>query len=184
MIWRFIKSIWVRLRGHISVNLIELGPRGLVLYPFSFSERRREIRIGKRQKVAAADLPFFASRIRQGNDRKFFIRLAADLALELHESFVYPLAPERALDAAEIDHLLSKTVLKFGDLGRAMAAERLGVPAVDIAFLNVSVWETLLDGRAVLNPDGCRGDKIEFRVSGFYTARRIARNYGFDGGIG
>lgn len=165
-------------------NLIEFGAQGLSLYPFSWNKRTQVIVVGRDRQVPAADMPnFIKKESRALKQRKIFIKFSSDLALGMHETFLVSRPADSPIDEPELERIIAQAVTKFGDAGRTLAAEKLGVAASDIVFGNINIWKTVIDGHQILNPLGCRGVNFEVQLGGSFIrqdAASAASAFSFD----
>jgi hypothetical protein len=155
-------------RGKKRAALVEIGAKGCAAYPFSWDDRSHKIMVGKRVEAAKG-----LSRFPNG---KIFLRLAPDAGLGKHETFVFE-RPNSPLHQSDLEHLVSRAVLRFYETGRAAASERLAANPAEIIFLNVAVWKTLIDGRELLDPIGSNGTQFEIEIGGTFTRKNILSSF-------
>lgn len=79
--------------------------------------------------------------------------------------------PQKLIDEAEIDNLVSQALLKLFGEGRKMAVKQLGLSGLEVILSDVKIYEFKIDGRERINPLRHAGKKIEIFLSETFINR-------------
>lgn len=79
--------------------------------------------------------------------------------------------PQKPLNEADLDNLISKALWKFFDESRANSAKQLGLNDLEILLSDVQVYDLKIDGHHLINPFRHSAKKIEISLSQTFTQR-------------
>ena len=108
---------------------------------------------------------------------KIILSLDSKRALTSYESVLLTRDnPQKIIDEAELENLISEALWKIIDDGRKRAVKRLDLSDLEILLADVWVHDLKIDGHAVINPLRHRGAKIQIYLSQTFISRSFLRD--------